>query len=57
MIEKNGLVESVNEAVIAERERCKRAVYDATDWAHEERDIVLKEAIAEWIEKGYAAPV
>lgn len=33
-----------------ERERCKRAVYDATDWAHEPRDFVLKEAIVNWID-------
>lgn len=42
----------VRAAVAAERERCKRAVYDATDWAHDERDFALKEAIVEWIDKG-----
>lgn len=29
-----------------EREACAKSVYDSTDWAHEERDMVLKEAIA-----------
>ena len=29
-----------------ERETCAKSVYDSTDWAHEERDMVLKEAIA-----------
>ena len=33
-------------AVLAEREACAKSVYDSTDWAHEERDMVLKEAIA-----------
>ena len=28
------------------REKCAKSVYDSTDWAHEERDMVLKEAIA-----------
>lgn len=38
-------------AIAAERERCKRAVYDSTDWAHDERDLELKAAIVEWIDK------
>lgn len=45
----------VNAAVAAERERCKRAVYDATDWAHDERDLELKAEIVEWIDKWHNA--
>lgn len=29
-----------------EREACAKAVYDSTDWAHEEQDMTLKETIA-----------
>ena len=36
----------VQNLVLAEREACAKSVYDSTDWAHEERDMVLKEAIA-----------
>ena len=40
------LVQEKIDAVLAEREACAKSVYDSTDWAHEERDMVLKEAIA-----------
>jgi len=45
------IMDFANAIMDIEREACKLNVYDATDWAHESGDFVLKEAIVKWIDE------